>query len=41
MNGAQITVGTAEFDYDDSSAQQTFEVELTASDPFGAAARRW
>ena len=34
-DGAQIQVGSAEFDYDDSSAQQTFEVELTASDPFG------
>ena len=30
----QIKVGSAEFDYDDPSAQQTFEVELTASDPF-------
>ena len=34
-DGAQIQVGSAEFDYDDPSAQQTFEVELTASDPFG------
>ena len=34
-DGAQIQVGSAEFDYDDSSAQQTFEVELTATDPFG------
>ena len=33
--GAQITVGSAEFNYDDPSAQQTFEVELTATDPFG------
>ena len=33
--GAQITVGSAEFNYDDPDAQQTFEVELTASDPFG------
>ena len=33
--GAQITVGSAEFDFDDPDAQQTFEVELTASDPFG------
>ena len=34
-DGAQIKVGSAEFDYDDSSAQQAFEVELTATDPFG------
>ena len=33
--GAQIQVGSAEFNYDDADAQQTFEVELTASDPFG------
>ena len=31
----QITVGSATFDYDDPSAQQTFEVEVTATDPFG------
>ena len=34
-DGAQIQVGSAEFDYDDPTAQQTFEVELTATDPFG------
>ena len=34
-DGAQIKVGSAEFDYDDPSAQQAFEVELTATDPFG------
>ena len=33
--GAQIQVGSAMFDYDDPDAQQTFEVELTATDPFG------
>ena len=31
----QIEVGSATFDYDDSSVQQAFEVEVTASDPFG------
>ena len=31
----QIMVGSATFDYDDASAQQTFEVEVTAMDPFG------
>ena len=31
----QITVGSATFNYDDPSAQQTFEVEVTAMDPFG------
>ena len=31
--GPQITVGSAELDYEDG--QSTFEVELTATDPFG------